>query len=336
MTQSFSPMNRTCELPYRTALVTGGTGLIGSHFLPLLNARFPELEVTVAARSRFQPERGSRHSHIFMDLSKPVSLSGSYDIVFHIAGINGDGRTMVDINCKGTRRLLDWIADRGIKRLVHVSSIAVYGAGCGPALVDERSPMRPRGVYERSKKIAEDSVKHRCKGLGIEYVILQPSNVLSARRFKELQLLNLMTQIRRGLFFYLSRNEVTFNYISADAVASGLCAAVLPKASNRTFILNTPADLQSVVGWIADEVGVQPPRKRAPQAFGQCCAAIASALSHLSGVRLPFSYPRYRELTLRTRYVGNHIVESLGFAYAPSLEAAIRSLTRRYINDGIL
>jgi dihydroflavonol-4-reductase len=321
---------------YRTALVTGGTGLIGRPFVPMLSARCPGLAITVGTRVPAQRVPEGAQSVTFMNLPGPFSLDEPAEIVFHIAGINGTERTVMEVNFEGTRTVLNWARDHGVRRFVHVSSVAAYGAGSQAGVVDERWPRRPKDVYSTSKNMAEDAVRACCEEAGIDYVILQPGNVISAMQLREPQLLNLMRHIQRGLFFYLCRDEVTFNYIAADAVASGMCAALAPEAANRTFILNTPTDLRCVVKWIADELGVSAPKKVLPKSLGRFCGTLASAITRVSGVNLPFSYSRYVELTRRTRFSGDAITEALGFKYDPTLEVAIRRLARRYVNERML
>ncbi|NIR44020.1 MAG: NAD-dependent epimerase/dehydratase family protein, partial [Gemmatimonadetes bacterium] len=65
-------------------------------------------------------------------------------------------------NVEGTRNLLEAAASRGLRRAVHVSSVAVYGGaeaiGRGP--IDEDfprdRPLPPGEAYARSKRESEE------------------------------------------------------------------------------------------------------------------------------------------------------------------------------------
>jgi nucleoside-diphosphate-sugar epimerase len=277
-----------------------------------------------------------RIEYIELDLSRVVEIQSFPDIVFHIAGEKRNESTMWDVNLEGTRRLLDWSARQGVKRFVYLSSVGVYGAQKDSGIVTERTSRHPNNTYEASKNAAEDWVREYCQKCGIDYVILQPSNVIGWVDGKAYPLLGMMRMIKRGLFTYFDNGEACFNYVAVEDVAAGLAAAMLPQAENSTFILNSPIQMKLAVDWIADELGVAPPSRKLPASLGYMAGELASALSRLTGKSLPFSRERFNELTNTTRYDGGEITARIGFTYPRGVEGAIRKLVRQYVNEGLL
>ena len=151
-------------------LVTGATGLIGSHAA----RRFRESGWGVRALAR--PQSSVRYLEelgtelVFGDVTAPGSLSGAADgchAVVHAAAVLGRAapwETFREVNVEGTRNVLTEAVRAGCERFVLVSSVAVYGdpAGHGDA-VSERSPtdseLDRRQHYERSKRMAETAVR---------------------------------------------------------------------------------------------------------------------------------------------------------------------------------
>ena len=322
---------------YEHALVTGETGFVGSHLLSLLISDFPHLAIRVGSRYVQQANWPNEQIQpVVLDLSREVVVDFLSDIVFHIAGEKRDESKMWDVNFEGTRRLLDWSARHGVKRFVYLSSVGVYGARKNSSAVSESSPRHPQNTYEASKSAAEDWVRENCPKYGIEYVILQPSNVIGPSNGKAYPLLGMMRMIKQKLFTYFDEGAACFNYVAVEDVAAGLAAAMFPQAANRTFILNSPVQMKQAVGWIADEIGVDHPSRRLPTKLGFAAGEIASALTHITGKTLPFNRDRFNELTNTTRYDGSAIVEATGFAYPLGIEAAMRKLARQYLKEGLL
>lgn len=322
---------------FKNAFVTGASGFVGSRFLALLAADFPQLSICIGGRSGHSTKwPGERIQYVSLDLSKEVEAHSFPDIVFHIAGEKRDESKMWGVNLEGARRLLDWSVRRGVKRFVYLSSVGAYGASKDSGVVTENTHRHPQNTYEASKNAAEDLVREYCAKYGIEYVIFQPSNVIGPIDGIAYPLLGMMRMIKRGLFTYFDEGGACFNYVAVEDVAAGLVAAMSQQAANRTFILNSPIRMRQAVDWIADELGVARPSRRLPTVLGYSAGTMASVLTRLTGKSLPFSRERFNELTNTTCYDGTAIVEATGFTYPLGIEAAMHNLVRQYVKEGLL
>ncbi|ANS78717.1 NAD(P)H steroid dehydrogenase-like protein in alkane synthesis cluster [Serinicoccus hydrothermalis] len=138
-------------------LVTGASGMLGGAVADLLATR--GWDVTVMQRRT----AGGRHREVLGDVRDAEAVARAVDgqdAVVHLAAkvdVVGPWRDFVDINVRGTRRVIEALRAQGGGRLVQVSSPSVAhtgsslaGAGAGPA-----SPMHARGHYARTKAAAE-------------------------------------------------------------------------------------------------------------------------------------------------------------------------------------
>jgi dihydroflavonol-4-reductase len=128
------------------AFVTGGTGFLGLHLIRELLAQ--GYAVTALVRT-FERARQLPHGvrAIPADVTKPESFRHALrgvDVVFHAAAVTkvgvrpGDYERIRRINVDGARLVLAQAVEAGVPRIVHVSSVAVYGNTRGQA-VDETS-----------------------------------------------------------------------------------------------------------------------------------------------------------------------------------------------------
>lgn len=174
-----------------TALVTGGTGLIGSHTAAL----FREMGWRVRALIRpssdaaFLEELGCEF--VLADLTDPESVSGAADgceVVVHAAAQLGTPASMdrhVEVNVEGTRRILKEAIDAGVRRFVHISSVAAYGAPFDDSMLplDEETPLDDpipeEDHYSLTKRMAEEVVRKVDRR--IEWCILRPDMVMGER-----------------------------------------------------------------------------------------------------------------------------------------------------------
>jgi nucleoside-diphosphate-sugar epimerase len=140
--------------------ITGVSGLVGQHVLPLLDAA-PEIDRIVGLDAREPARRARRFEFHRCDIAsaelKPL-LDG-VDIVVHLASLSDsipDEALMTRLNVEATRRLLDAAATAGVGRIVRVSTAAVYGAWPdNPIPLTEDAPLRPNAGFVPAVHAAE-------------------------------------------------------------------------------------------------------------------------------------------------------------------------------------
>jgi len=318
-------------------LITGGNGLIGSPVIQTLGAILSGSRLIAAGRDPSVADF-ARVEYLPLDLTVSLpALPRGIDTVLHMAGEKRDEFRMQSVNHAGTRKLAEAAASAGVRRFVYVSSVGVYGAKPNSGIITESYPHKPKNPYELSKDQGEQCVREICARSNMEYVILQPSNVIGIMNDQPYPLLGLMKSVYRGRFLWFGMAEPWTNYVMVEDLAAVICLAIEEHAlGGQTYIINTPARLVNIVAWIAEELDVPMPHRRLPMWVGYAAGELGSGLAHMLGHVLPIDRDRFIALTNSTKYDPSSFVKMMKFEYPCGIEAGIRGLVKAYRRGGFL
>jgi UDP-glucose 4-epimerase len=164
-------------------LITGGFGYLGAHFTEWF-CRREGWEVVVLTFPGEIRRSNANFRIIEADISKGEDLKRildePFDYCIHAASVNdnfvpGYSEMALNVNAGGTRNLLDALQGRGLKRLVYLSTIHVYGANSGR--IDENMPPAPTNDYALTHWFGEQYVRMFHQRCGLPYVIVRMTNV---------------------------------------------------------------------------------------------------------------------------------------------------------------
>ncbi len=201
-------------------LVTGGTGFIGSRLCERLALDY-KLPYRVLVRNFTHAPRIARLGAEMVggDLDDSGSLDRALagcDAVVHLAYSEGPQ----------TRALVRACRKAGIKRLVHMSSIAVHGPDPGPEAAHEetaRIGRYPGHEYSNLKAGAEMMVQ-RAIGDGLPAVILRPTIVYGP--YGPFVTAIVEAARLRGVFTMLDKGRGICNAVYVDDVCDAILAAI--------------------------------------------------------------------------------------------------------------
>jgi nucleoside-diphosphate-sugar epimerase len=300
--------------------VTGGGGFIG-HALVVDQARrgrevrsldvrhaTPLPEDLAPAPQRIDGTILDRH-----DLARAFDGCG---IVFHLASAHLEVRRGADyfrtVNVEGTRRVMDAAAAAGVKRVVHVSTVGVYGQMAGEPFTEE-SPTRPTIPYERTKLAGERVARAAATERAIELVIARPSWVYGSACRRTRKIFN---AIRKGRFLMVGGGRIRRDGIHVDDCVAGLDRfAGHPAAAGETFLL-VSGDAPTLTEWvetIAVSLGARPPRLRVPVPPMWLFGLGLEVAFKLVGKDAPFSRRSLKFFTNATVFNPDKIQKVLGF-----------------------
>ena len=121
------------------ALLTGGTGFIGSHLAELLLDKSAEIFALVRDPHNLKWLKGLNIHLLEGDLLSIPSLPSDIDYVFHVAGLtnSSDVADYYTVNQQGTASLFKSLHDQKIlpKKIICLSSLAA----AGPSLTESQS-----------------------------------------------------------------------------------------------------------------------------------------------------------------------------------------------------
>ena len=283
------------------ALITGGTGFIGSNIaLRLLELGWSVRILERPGASRVLLEDGP-FEYVPGDVLAPETLASAMkavDVVFHAAGVVDHWRQGVErmqqVNVDGTRHVVAAALAAGVGRLVHTSSAAALGIH-PDTVVDEsfRFNVEPeRFPYGHGKHLAEELVLEGVKN-GLPAVIVSPTTVVGPRDLHKVSS-GVVVEIARHCAPPLIPPGGT-NIVAICDVAHGHIEAALKGAVGERYILGgeNMTHLQ-LYQTIADVVGCGTRLKTMPRWLVALTAALTDVVRPPSSGPVPLTGERLR------------------------------------------
>lgn len=189
-----------------TLLITGATGLVGQALVRYLLTNTPYAhkpqKIRLLVRKRKRNPYGEqfldwcRHQEIEIfhgDLKKVMSIIGftsvadpEESVLIHCGAIFNLWEPYDElhtVNVQGTQKILQAFEYHGIRKLIYVSSVAIYGtySGQNGEAVTEEFPVNPSRTlgYERTKAFGESLVKNYIRDHPDRFItILRPAGII--------------------------------------------------------------------------------------------------------------------------------------------------------------
>ena len=169
------------------AFVTGATGFLGRHLVDVLGEAGWQITAMVRDPAAAEALFGTKVRLTQGDLTDPESVRGGMpkgtDAVFHTAADTSTwARHRVRqhaINVQGTQAVIEAATAKKAGRLIHVSSIAVFGIHHG--IITEESETRGTGSrvsYVKTKAAGEACVRAAVQEGRLDAVIVNPTHIV--------------------------------------------------------------------------------------------------------------------------------------------------------------
>lgn len=282
-------------------LITGATGLLGSHLAEQLVQRGDRVRALVRANSDTTFLRQLGVELALGDLGDPESVRRAVDgadVVYHCASKVGewgpwseyqtsilDATTTVAEACR-----------HSVGRLLHVSSITVYGHPTirpGEWLTEE-APLGQnlwrRDYYVRAKIAAEEAVRRS----GVPATVIRPSWIFGPRDRNTMP--RMILAIRSGRFGVIGDGRNLLNVVYVGDVADGaIRAAELPVAVGQAYNLSSPGELtqRQFVDAITDGLGLPRVTRSYPYRAAFALGWFSEVVGRLIRIRRPPHVTRY-------------------------------------------
>ena len=254
------------------ALVTGGTGFIGSSIVRALLRAGYEVRVLIRNGSDTRNLDGLEIKRVIGDITDPMSLARAMrgcTHVFHAAALYSFWVTIPGlierVNVQGTRNVLQAALEAGIGRVVYTSSVAALAVPEDGTPVDELTPIDPGkiiGAYKRSKYAAEQvALEYVAKGLPV--IIVNPSFPVGPRDIKP-------TPTGQTIVDFLNHRlpayvDTGMNVVDVDDVARGhVLAAEKGRIGERYILGGKNMTMGELLALLSKITGIRAPRMRMP------------------------------------------------------------------------
>ena len=232
-------------------VILGYTGLIGQRILEDLvkNSSF-DLICVGRERKKYFYKRG-RVKYFTWDFSSFDKLSLSFlkkaNIIINCVGKTKDNNdNLKDINFILIKNLLKYIITHRLKcRLIHLSSVAVYGSAKNYfnklKIIKENSPIKINNLYSKSKYRADKLIINTADkyfNKNFSFTILRISNVFGKKKNSNLYNF-VMFSIKHGFWINTSK-DIMYNFINVKDVSQvvKLIISNLKISKNKTYIVS--------------------------------------------------------------------------------------------------
>jgi dihydroflavonol-4-reductase len=322
------------DAPSHVALITGGTGMVGGAIARMLLERGDRVRVMVRQRSDLALELDALGAEIVLgDVTDsgtiPDAVRGCSD-VYHCAALVDPFHWNLDdfdrINVEGTRNVLDAAVASGVRRFLHMSSIAALGAEPGSRANENAVPLGSwKPGYGRSKWRSEELVRAAASDMHV--VSVNPAIIFGPDDRHFVRLIEAFVRGRLPVIAFATR---PMPLVYADDVARGSLLAMEHGESGSRYIFAQP---NLTVGEFFNELAVvagrRAPRIRLPDWLAIAGAMGWSVVSLARKRRPPIS--SFRALRIGpAEFDGGRATRELGLEYTPfpdAIDATLKTLS---------
>jgi nucleoside-diphosphate-sugar epimerase len=244
--------------------ISGGAGFLGLHLARRLLADGHDvrtLDVVPLDDAELERTVDERRGDI-RDREDVRQLVDGTDVVVHAAAalpIRASREAIRSVNVGGTENVLRAGDDAGVRRVVFISSTAVYGVP-EKHPIEEADPLVGVGWYGESKIDAEGL----CRVAAVETTIVRPKTFIGPERLGVFEIL--FDWIREGRRIYtLGKGDNRYQLLAVEDLVDAIVrAGNEPKAARETFNVGATefgtvrSDLQALIDHAGSSSRLQP------------------------------------------------------------------------------
>ncbi len=320
-------------------VVTGATGLLGSHLLYQLAEKGEKVKALKRANSETATTQKifsyySRESKKLwekiewvdsdiLDIHALLDVIEKGDKVYHTAAIvSFDPEKKDEIfetNVTGTANVVNACLQKKAEKLAYVSSIAALGRTSHTDTTNEETEWKPGNKispYAQSKYEAEREV-WRGMAEGLKAVIINPSVILGPGDFSKGSI-KMFPTVYNGLKFYTGGMN---GYVDVNDVARALILLMDGKISNDRFIVSAEnISYKDLFDMISQELNVKTPQRKAGKFLSELSWRIFKVHSMITGKEPLITRQTARTANNTYRYSNQKISNALRMTFTPIRE----------------
>ncbi len=332
-------------------LVTGGTGLIGSHVLYELALKNDHIRAIKRPSSDIRnvlkvfgyyagdPDVLFRKiDWIDSDLTDYLPLSEAFkgiDRVYHCAGLVSFDRKikkeLFETNVTGTSNIVNICLERHVKKICYVSSIASFGEYDGISPIDEKTRSKPEkknSLYSLSKLKGEMEV-WRGIAEGLNGIIVNPSVVLGPG-FWNNGVGKTYKLVSRGMRFYTLGST---GYVDVRDLSRIMVKLMESDISGEQFLVSSEnLTFKEILSLISASLHRKDPNIHANRFLTGLGWRINALISIITGKEQTVTRDNMRISHRHYLYSGQKIKDVLNYQFIP-IRDTVQFLTEKYLAE---
>lgn len=287
-------------------LITGATGLLGSHIVEKLIEQGQPVRALVRKGSDTRILDSWGVEKAYGDVTDRASLTAAckdVQTIYHSAAAVGDWgnweKYYVPVTIGGTANILDAARRAGAKRFLHISSISSYGHPNGKGMVlDETAPLGVNlhkwSYYSRAKVEAEKLVWEAYRRGDIAVTVVKPSWLYGPRDRASMPRIIRALRAGKGKILGDGQNRLNLTYAGNEAEGC-ILAATAEKAVGEIYNLSSDGRItqEEYFNKIAACIGAKPVKKHVPYSVAYNAAFMMELFGHILGRKKPPLVTRY-------------------------------------------
>ncbi len=325
-------------------LVTGANGFIGSNLCRHLLAHGYEVVALVrpSGDRRFLADRPDLRI-VEGDITDRASLERAMkgiEVVHHVAGHASDWGSWPAFraaNVEGVRNVLEAARTAGVRRVVHLSSVSVYGFPGGVDLTED-TPFVPR-PHDRyiATKVEGERLAMGGNGHGIEVTAVRPGGVYGAN--DRTTTAKLAPALESGRFGFVDGGRHVMAPCHVDNLADMMrLAGGSPAAPGEAFNAMDAGRVtwRQFIGWMCEDLGCPLPRLSLPGPLVWPLAVAMEGVGKAVGMREspPLNTYRLRAVMRDSHYSTAKAGRLLGWRPAVSTRDGVADAVAWYRDRG--
>lgn len=329
-------------------LVTGGTGFLGAYIIKNLVERGQSVRaIRRSSKLPFFIDEAvwNKVEWVEGDVLDVVSLTEAMrgvDSVVHSAAIvsftKEKRKEMYRVNIDGTENVVNIALESGVRRLLHVSSVAALGRTTNASTVTEDKKWednKNNTHYAITKHHAE---LHAWRGIaeGLEGVIINPSTILGYGNWHQSSCAIFKNAYRSFPWYTKGVN----GFVGIEDTAEAAVRLLLSDINEKRFIVNAEnRSFQWLLNTLAEGFGKNPPQRYANRTMSEVAWRMEKLKGFFTGSKPLLSKETAKVAHSQTSFDNTALLAALPvFAFAP-LESVIKKACGQYqqaVEKGIL
>jgi nucleoside-diphosphate-sugar epimerase len=211
-------------------LVTGAAGFLGGHLIDMLRERGDEVRAMVRPVEDASYVRSLKEVEVvYGDLTDEESLKRAVQGVQRVYNVGaktgpwGLEEVYRAINVQGLASLVNVSMEAGVERIVHASSITVYGHHLHDLVTEDHPFYAEDNPYSRTKIAGEKLLANLVKDRGAPVVIVRPGWIYGPRDNASFG--KYVARVESGKFFLMGSGKNIVPVVYVRDVAQGMIKA---------------------------------------------------------------------------------------------------------------